>query len=389
MRTSEQKRGRSCVPFERWVIASGFLVILGSGGVFAQSGPRSQAIRSGAGFPNQTPVDIGKRTTFSTMDAIGERCAMIYGGPSLGVNGFLIQDCGGSYWTKRWNYSNGYIKRMSFVNDRTGWFVVGRGLLKVEKVGEGLQATVVRNESDENIESVFFVNEQYGWICGDKGMIQKTEDGGTTWKPQETGTDLNLKEVRFINALEGWATGGEYRGERFQGVLLTTKDGGEKWSFVEAKEAKDLSPVFFTSPRHGCGIDDNNAIRCTNDGERWLVTYSDKGKRRAKRNIFFLNEKQGWIVGDGIWRTNDGGETWQEQFSLHDQSYGFERVVFLNDRLGWAQKLDAVWRTSDGGQTWTKVSDVWISRLREERSANSVSHFDLMVPKRVSLTSKP
>jgi photosystem II stability/assembly factor-like uncharacterized protein len=219
-------------------------------------------------------------------------------------------------------------------------------------------------------------------------MIQKTEDGGVTWKPQETGTGLNLKEVRFINSLEGWATGGEYRGERFQGVLLTTNDGGAKWSIAQAKEVNDLSPVFFTSPHHGCGIDDNHAIRCTNDGETWLVTYSDRGKKKAKRDIFFLNEKQGWIVGDAIWRTNDGGETWKEQFSLSDQSHDFERVVFLDDRLGWAQKLDAVWRTSDGGQSWTKISDAWISRLREERSANSVSNFHLTVPKPASLTSK-
>ena len=81
-------------------------------------------------------IDIGKQITFSTMDAMGDRCAMIYGGPSLGTNGFLIQDCGGSYWAKRWNYSNGYIKRMSFVDDRTGWFVVGSGLLRVEKLLE-------------------------------------------------------------------------------------------------------------------------------------------------------------------------------------------------------------------------------------------------------------
>jgi photosystem II stability/assembly factor-like uncharacterized protein len=376
----------TCITFQKRIIASGLLALLGFGGVFSQTRP-GQAIKSAVGTPPQKPVDVGKQIIFSTMNVVGERCAMIYGGPSLGAKDFIIQDCGGPRWTNRWNFSGGYVKAMSFVDDRSGWFVVGRGLLKVEKLDWGLQGTVVRNEPDENIENVFFASQQYGWICGDKGMIRKTEDGGITWKLQETATDANLKKVRFINSLEGWATGGEYRGERFQDILLITKDGGAKWNI--AKGAKDLSPVFYTSPRHGCGIDDNDAVRCTNDGERWRVTYSDNARPKAKRDIFFLNDKQGWIAGDAIWRTTDGGETWQEQLSLPDQSHGFQSVVFLDDQLGWAQELDAVWRTSNGGETWSKVSDAWISRMREEGSSNNVSHFRMSTPKRVSLTSKP
>jgi photosystem II stability/assembly factor-like uncharacterized protein len=110
---------------------------------------------------------------------------------------------------------------------------------------------------------------------------------------------------------------------------------------------------------------------------------------KAKRDIFFLNDKQGWIAGDAIWRTTDGGERWQEQLSLPDQSHGFQSVVFLDDQLGWAQELDAVWKTSNGGETWSKVSDAWISRMREEGSSNNVSHFRMSTPKRVSLTLKP
>jgi hypothetical protein len=165
MRTNAQNMGGSCKTFQKRIIASGLLALLGFGGVFSQTRP-SQAIKSAVGPPPEKPVDVGKQIIFSTMNVVGERCAMIYGGPSLGAKDFIIQDCGGPRWTNRWNFSGGYVKAMSFVDDRSGWFVVGRGLLKVEKLDWGLQGTVVRNEPDENIENVFFASQQYGCICG-------------------------------------------------------------------------------------------------------------------------------------------------------------------------------------------------------------------------------
>lgn len=333
--------------------------------------------------------DIGRLLNFKTIDPMGNRCAMIYGGPSLGLEGFLIQDCGGSGWTNKWNYDGeGFVKRMSFLSERIGWFVVGHGLVKVEKIDDALQATVIRNEPDQNIESVFFVNELYGWICGDNGMILKTDDGGVTWKRQNSNTDLRLNEIRFTNSLEGWATGREYRNGKSRGVLVTTRDGGTRWTRVKSKEAKNLSPVFFTSSHDGCGIDDNNSILCTNDGQNWRQVFSDKVGPKIKTAMFFSSENEGWVVGDGIWHTGDGGETWIEQLALSDGSHEFRSVVFLNDRLGWAQSLDAVWRTRNGGETWSRISDTWIKRLNSKTSAVSAHRFIPTPPTSESRSAK-
>jgi len=331
--------------------------------------------------PKNEPEDIGKLITFKTIDPMGNRCAMVYGGPSLGLDGFLIQDCGGSGWTNKWSYGGGgFVKRMSFLSERIGWFVIGHGLVKVERIDDALQATVVRNEPDQNIESVFFVNELYGWICGDNGMISKTDDGGVTWKRQQSNTDLNLKEIRFTNSLEGWATGREYRNGGSHVALLTTRDGGTHWTPVKSQEARNLSPVFFTSSYDGCGIDDNNSILCTNDGESWRKVYSDRIGHKLKTAMFFSSEKQGWVVGAGIWHTSDGGETWREQLSMSDGSHELRGVVFLDDQLGWAQSLDAVWRTRDAGKTWLKISDIWIKRLNTKASDVSAHRFIPTLP---------
>jgi len=161
---------------------------------------------------------------------------------------------------------------------------------------------------------------------------------------------------------------------------LTTKDGGANWTIVEAKEAKDLSPVFFTSPHHGCGVDNNNSILCTNDGETWQVVYSDRGDRKVKTAMFFASEKQGWVVGQGIWHTSDGGETWRKQLSISDASHELRSVLFVDDQLGWAQSLDAVWRTHDAGKTWAKMSDTWMKYLNTRGSDASARRFNVTLP---------
>lgn len=319
----------------------------------------------------QTSDDIGARISFSTLDRVGNKCVMVYGGPSLRQNGFLIQDCGGNQWSKWWDYDNGFIKRMSFLNERTGWFVIGGGLVRVEKVAGQFEATAMRPNA-ANIDDVFFYNEQYGWICGEKGLLEKTEDGGATWTSQESGTDLNLTQIKFTNALEGWATGGEYRAGVFQGVLLTTRNGGATWEESKSKEAHDLSPVFFTSPTHGCGVNDDNAILCTNDGNTWRTSYADRRQKAVKRDMVFVNEMQGWVVGDGIWHTDDGGRTWQQQLTL-PKTNSFDSVVFVSETLGWARTLDGVWRTRDGGETWTRISDSWLARMKEKGLPKVVS----------------
>jgi photosystem II stability/assembly factor-like uncharacterized protein len=307
--------------------------------------------------------DIGAEIVFNTIDLAGNKCVMIYGGPSLRQDGFIIQDCGGLSWEKKWGYSNGVIKRMALQNERVGWLVIGHVLATAERIGDTFELKVVRNESDENIEDAFFLDEQYGWICGNKGMISKTEDGGLTWKQEVVPTDIELKEIKFINHLEGWARGAEYKDGGFQAILLKTTDGGEHWMPSESEEEQDLSPIFFTSTTHGCGVNENNAIVCTNDGQRWRVMYSDQGK--SKRAIFFLNNMDGWIAGESIWHTSDGGETWQKQFTLPNSAQDFEQIVFANENLGWARSLTEIWRTTDSGKTWKKISDVWLANLKD------------------------
>lgn len=63
---------------------------------------------------------------------------------------------------------------------------------------------------------------RHGWAVGADGVILATADGGANWTSQSSGTERLLRGVFFLrDALHGWAWGDE--------VMLTTRDGGQKW----------------------------------------------------------------------------------------------------------------------------------------------------------------
>ena len=313
------------------------------------------------------PFVLAQRSeiTFSRIDPVGRKCVMVYGSLSFGGSDFLLRDCGGAA-AVRTKLSIGYIDRMIFADEGSAWFVVRGKLVKVRLADDegGYHVAAANGVPDVRITDGFFLDQQFGWLCGVGGTILKTQDGGTTWKRQQSGTDVDLKEIKFFNSRDGWARGSEYKDGSTVSVVLITRDGGNSWISLDQAIGIELAPIHLTSLSHGCGIDDASAIVCSNNLRDWRVTYSDKGTRATKSAIFFLNSKLGWVVGDSIWHTADGGNTWVTQLALPSGD-PFEHVVFINDDFGWAQTLSEVWRTSNGGKSWEKISDRWISLLQQ------------------------
>lgn len=73
-------------------------------------------------------------------------------------------------------------------------------------------------------------------------------------------------------------------------------------------------------------------------------------------NIFFIDEKTGWMVGeinsDGIiYKSIDGGATWKQQLRLPDNS--IDNLKFANPLVGWAIGAGGLTlKTIDGGENW-------------------------------------
>ncbi|MCG3145101.1 MAG: Ycf48-like protein [Gammaproteobacteria bacterium] len=58
-----------------------------------------------------------------------------------------------------------------------------------------------------NLSDVFFVNANEGWIAGDRGLLLHTTDGGATWESVELSTHANLSRLFFVAPDCGWVVG--------------------------------------------------------------------------------------------------------------------------------------------------------------------------------------
>ncbi len=82
------------------------------------------------------------------------------------------------------------------------------------------------------------------------------------------------------------------------------------------------------------------------------------------RDIDFINENVGWIIGDGkILKTEDGGVTWYSYPT--DNNRHFDKIDFIDESTGWAcvdttiiysdtdtHPAATIHKTEDGGQNW-------------------------------------
>jgi photosystem II stability/assembly factor-like uncharacterized protein len=100
--------------------------------------------------------------------------------------------------------------------------------------------------------------------------------------------------------------------------------------------------------------------------QRWVI--QDLGTRAEFRDVFFLDEQRGWIVGGGInieggilGTTTDGGRTWRFDSGLtrpsrRATSFHLNAVWFVDERRGFIVGDGyQILRTRDGGKQWHRV----------------------------------
>ena len=86
-------------------------------------------------------------------------------------------------------------------------------------------------------------------------------------------------------------------------------------------------------------------------GKKWKKVTS--GTTASLSAVFFLDEKQGWVVGANgtIRRSQDGGNTWQQQ--LVDTQVPFYGLSFVSPSEGWVVGGNGtILHTKDGGTHW-------------------------------------
>jgi photosystem II stability/assembly factor-like uncharacterized protein len=135
----------------------------------------------------------------------------------------------------------------------------------------------------------------------------------------------------------------------------------------------------FVNEQIGFLLVGNQVFRSDDVGETWKVLGKFEDENFKANNMFFLNEKRGWVVGSLfdenafrankesiykgiIYSTLDGGVTWKLQqltlrngFPLDVYNWHLSDVVFKDENNGWAAGKGAIFWTNDGGDTWNQA----------------------------------
>ncbi|MDQ5871083.1 MAG: YCF48-related protein [Acidobacteriota bacterium] len=221
---------------------------------------------------------------------------------------------------------------------------------------------------DINLLDVHFISADEGWAVGDKNTVLHTKDGAKTWEAQLGGdtesSDRELTEVFFLDAKHGWTRGGAEK-------LMRTSDGGASWEELGRLSQHEWK-IHFVSPR--TGFTARNDIKRTDDGGKtWKKVVSCSVELQAdglaRKAACYFNDMTfpstsvgyatgqftGGVKGAVLARTKDGGDTWTLSAPENMEEHG-RQVSFWNENSGLLTLHSGkTLMTTDGGKTWNGI----------------------------------
>ena len=153
---------------------------------------------------------------------------------------------------------------------------------------------------------ISFPDNREGWIGGHFGKIWHTEDGGRTWRLQDSHTTENIADIYFVDTKNGWAVG-------HAGLIIHTSDGGKEWIHQKSPFKYFWKAVYFKDKRHGWVAGEMGTVIATEDGGRtWktLITGDDV----IFNSITFSPDGHGWVSGEfGVIYASPDSRKWSLQ----------------------------------------------------------------------------
>jgi Photosynthesis system II assembly factor YCF48/Putative zinc-finger len=112
--------------------------------------------------------------------------------------------------------------------------------------------------------------EKQAWRVGEAGKIERSADGGKTWKLQKNGVSTDLTAGSATSDKVCWIVGKA-------GAVLLTTDGGKHWKQISSPISEDLGGVHATDAQHASIWDLSNreSFETTDAGATWSRTSKD------------------------------------------------------------------------------------------------------------------
>lgn len=221
--------------------------------------------------------------------------------------------------------SNG-LYDMTFINqsgNKYGW-VVGSSSLGA-RTTDGTNWTSMSLGGTGTYTCVSFPTTSLGFASGTDKRLHKTVNGGVNWT--DAGVVLGFSTVStlfFVNSNTGYVGTADPR-------LAKTTDGGATW-IDEGDITGSISDIYFYDSTHGCAVGASDILYYNNG----IWTQLNNTSGYPLYSVFFLNQNEGWIVGDGgvILHSTDGGASWSTQTS--GTSAALRDIFFTSPTNGYA-----------------------------------------------------
>lgn len=250
-----------------------------------------------------------------------------------------------------------------FTGNSVGWIVTHQSGT-ILHTNDGGESWHIQAQKDSiSFEDIYFLNERRGWVSAERGLLFKTTDGGETWSKHKISTDdAWIYGIYFHDKHNGLAVGLREKGP--SPVFLKTKTGGAEWIDITSKVPDSFyEPTFFIDDQQGYVAGGKKIIHTTDSGMSWETQFSDTTSnpkcREAIRGLAFASEKAGWAVGHcGLVLSTRDGEKWErhEKFTTNR----LRSTAFLNESEGYIvgdsnNEPGILYYTQDGGQTWATI----------------------------------
>lgn len=237
---------------------------------------------------------------------------------------------------------------LDFVDAQNAWAVgdispEGGPLFRTSDGGNSWQIIA---RITEVFSAIQFVSPTLGWMAGYAGRIERTDDGGKTWKTQRFEREGEvLNALCFVDNERGWAAGG-------RGLVYRTTNGGNGWEQLATNRVEDLWAVRFATPERGWLVGEDGLILSTTDGgNTWAQQKS--GTTKALLGLTILPSGAMVAVGEsGTILRSENGSAWQAIPSGTTEMLNAV-AAFDNNTLWAVGSGGATLRSNDGGKSWT------------------------------------
>lgn len=213
---------------------------------------------------------------------------------------------------------------------------------------------VLNNIPPGYYKKILSVSENSAYIITNNGKINKTTDGGSSWTPQNSGTELPLWDIFFLDAANGFIVGGNST----NGVILKTADGGNSWTSTNMQ--MKATSIYFKDYKNGFATGERILYKTNDAGKTW---YEQNLGYQTYENVFFIDNNTGFLVvrsaeklGTLILKTANGGKDWTPLTNVSLDGCTIHKIQVINGAAYLVANSGKIYKTFDKGNTW-KIMD--------------------------------